>query len=189
MWSQKLIKISQIYSIPFFLPSHPPKKRKTTKNFKLITNYTGLIFQWWRVQFVYHILRNGHQVFDLNYEFTLWEFHRAFPILNLAHKSSREWGPSFLLGPASTGAWTICIWSNFWKFYIIGTSFTLGEPLSLVKVFRLFKLEQMFLGLESVDIVGRCITSYLLAGPTCFCLWHYFFFKTWTATIHATIQE
>jgi hypothetical protein len=31
-----------------------------------------------------------------------------------------------------------CIGSNFWKFYIIRTSFTLGEPVSLVKVFRLF---------------------------------------------------
>jgi hypothetical protein len=36
------------------------------------------------------------------------------------------------------------IGSNFWKFYLIRTGFTLGEPVSLVKVFRLFKLEQMF---------------------------------------------
>ncbi len=33
--------------------------------------------------------------------------------------------------------------SNFWKFFLIRTGFTLGEPVSLVKVFRLFKLEQM----------------------------------------------
>jgi hypothetical protein len=36
-----------------------------------------------------------------------------------------------------------CIGSNFWKFYLIKTGFTLCELVSLVKVFRLFKLEQM----------------------------------------------
>jgi hypothetical protein len=59
------------------------------------------------------------------------------------------------------------IQSNFWKFYLIKTGFTLGEPVSLVKVFRLFKLEQMFFGVESVDTVGICATPYLLAGPVC----------------------
>jgi hypothetical protein len=37
------------------------------------------------------------------------------------------------------------IGSNFWKFYLIRTSFTLGEPVSLVKVFRLFRLEWIVL--------------------------------------------
>ncbi len=52
--------------------------------------------------------------------------------------------------------------SNCWKLYLIKTDFTLGELVSLVKVFRLFKLEQMFFGVQSVDTVGRCTTSYLL---------------------------
>ncbi len=56
------------------------------------------------------------------------------------------------------------IGSNFWKFYLIRTGFTLDEPVCLVKVFRLFRLELIFL---SVDTIGRCITSYLLAGPAC----------------------
>ncbi len=34
------------------------------------------------------------------------------------------------------------IGSNFWKFYLIRTGFTLDEPVSLVKVFRLFRYEQ-----------------------------------------------
>jgi len=38
-----------------------------------------------------------------------------------------------------------CIGSNFWKFYFIRNSFTLGELVSLVKVFRLFKLEHIVL--------------------------------------------
>jgi hypothetical protein len=38
-----------------------------------------------------------------------------------------------------------CIGSNFWKFYLIRTSFTLGEPVALVKVFRLFRLEWIVL--------------------------------------------
>ncbi len=38
------------------------------------------------------------------------------------------------------------IGSNFWKFYLIRTGFTLGEPVSLVKVFRLFRLERTFFG-------------------------------------------
>jgi hypothetical protein len=62
-----------------------------------------------------------------------------------------------LLGPGDYG-----IGSNFWKFCLIRTGFTLGELVSLVKVFR---LEQSFFGVQSVDTVGRCTTSYLLAGP------------------------
>jgi hypothetical protein len=57
------------------------------------------------------------------------------------------------------------IGSNFRKFYLIRTGFTLGEPVSLVKVFRLVRLD--FFGVRSVDAVGRCTTSYLLAGPVC----------------------
>jgi hypothetical protein len=58
---------------------------------------------------------------------------------------------------------------TFGSFTLLGTGFTLCEPVSLVKVFRLFKLEQMFFGVQSVDTVGRCTpTSYLLAGPA-FC--------------------
>ncbi len=57
--------------------------------------------------------------------------------------------------------------ANVWKFYLIRTGFTLGELVSLVKVFRLFKLEQMFFVVQSVDTVGRYTTSYLLAGPAC----------------------
>jgi len=37
------------------------------------------------------------------------------------------------------------IGSNFWKFYLIRSGFTLGEAVSLVKVLRLFRLERSFL--------------------------------------------
>jgi hypothetical protein len=40
-----------------------------------------------------------------------------------------------LLGPAPARDKDYCIGSNFWKFYLIRTNFTLGEPVSLVKVF------------------------------------------------------
>jgi hypothetical protein len=53
------------------------------------------------------------------------------------------------------------IGSNFWKFYLIRIGFTLREPVFLVKVFRLFRLEWIFFGVQ------RCTTSYLLAGPMC----------------------
>jgi hypothetical protein len=36
------------------------------------------------------------------------------------------------------------IGSNFWKFYLIRTGVTLGEQVSLVKVFRLFRWEWNF---------------------------------------------
>jgi hypothetical protein len=55
------------------------------------------------------------------------------------------------------------IQSNFWKFYLIKTDLTLGEPVSLMKVFGLSKLEQMFFGVQSVDIVSRC-TNILFIG-------------------------
>ncbi len=73
------------------------------------------------------------------------------------------------VGPPSQRDSDYCIQSNFWKFYLIWTDFTLGELVSLVKVFRLSKLEQMFFGVQTVDTVGRCTTSYLLVGPAC--LW------------------
>jgi hypothetical protein len=38
------------------------------------------------------------------------------------------------------------IGSNFWKFYLTRTSFTLREPVSLVKVFRLFRSKLFFFG-------------------------------------------
>jgi hypothetical protein len=69
--------------------------------------------------------------------------------------------------------------SNFWKFYLIRTGFTLGEPVSFVKVFRLFRLERIFLGVQSVDTVGRCTTSYLVAGPArlwCLVSFHFVLF-------------
>jgi hypothetical protein len=55
--------------------------------------------------------------------------------------------------------------SNFWKFYRTKIRFTLGEPVPVVKVFRLFKFEQMFFGVQGVNTVGRCTTSYISAGP------------------------
>jgi hypothetical protein len=57
-----------------------------------------------------------------------------------------------------------CIESNFWKFYLVRTSCTLGETVSLVKVFR---WKWKFFGVQSVDTVRRWTTSYLLAGPAC----------------------
>ncbi len=40
------------------------------------------------------------------------------------------------------------IGSNFWKFYLISIGFTLGEPVFLVNVFKLFRLEPIFLVLR-----------------------------------------
>jgi hypothetical protein len=50
-----------------------------------------------------------------------------------------------LLGPVPTKTVTIEIGSNFWKFYFIRTGFTLDELVSLVKVFKLFRLEWIVL--------------------------------------------
>jgi len=46
---------------------------------------------------------------------------------------------------AATVTGTICIGSNFWKFYLIRTGFTLCELVSSVKVFKLFRSEQLVL--------------------------------------------
>ncbi len=74
-----------------------------------------------------------------------------------------------LLSSALTGTGTIALDATFGSFYLIRISFTLGELVSLVKVFRMFRLEGTFFGVQSVDAVGRCTTSYLLTGPAC--LW------------------
>ncbi len=92
-------------------------------------------------------------------EFTTFFTHQS-PIVvrNFTRGSlwSKRLGHISLVGP-----------SNFWKFYLIRTSFTLGQLVSLVKVFRQYKLEQIFFGVQNVDTVGRCTTSYSLARPAC----------------------
>jgi hypothetical protein len=52
--------------------------------------------------------------------------------------------PRPFTGPCSHRDRDYRIRSNFWKFYLIKTGFTFGELVSLVKVFRLFILEQIF---------------------------------------------
>jgi hypothetical protein len=63
-------------------------------------------------------------------------------------------------------------WANFWKFYLTRTSFTLGEPFSLVNVFRLFRLDRIFLVFrvwtQYIDVEhliywqGQCVCDALL---------------------------
>jgi hypothetical protein len=58
--------------------------------------------------------------------------------------------------------------SNFWKFYLIKTGFTLGE---LVFSFG-ENVETVYIGTDlfsvrTLDIVSKGTTSYLLAGPAC----------------------
>jgi hypothetical protein len=67
----------------------------------------------------------------------------------------------YVLTSVLLGLVPFCIGSNFWKFYLIKTSFTLGEPVYLVKMFTLFRLEWIFFGVKSVDTVARCTTSWL----------------------------
>jgi hypothetical protein len=54
------------------------------------------------------------------------------------------------LGPAPHKDRDYSIGSNFWKFYLVKTGFTLGELVLLVKEFRLFRLEQIFFVVQSV---------------------------------------
>jgi hypothetical protein len=70
-----------------------------------------------------------------------------------------------IMQPDLLGPGTMALDPTFGSLYLIRTSFTLGELVSFVKVFRLFRLEPDSFGVESVDTVGRCTTSYLLAGP------------------------
>jgi hypothetical protein len=70
-----------------------------------------------------------------------------------------------LLGPAGD----YCIGSNFWKFYLIRTGFRFGELVCLVKVFRLFRLEWIVLGVQTVDTGGKYMYNILsLAGASVF---------------------
>jgi hypothetical protein len=48
------------------------------------------------------------------------------------------------VGPCPHRDRDYCIQSNFWKFDLIRSGFTLGEPVFLVKVFRLFRLDGFF---------------------------------------------
>ncbi len=62
------------------------------------------------------------------------------------------WHHYCFFGPCLHRDRNYSIGSNFWKFYLNRTGFTLGEPVSLVKVFRLFRLER-------IDLVFRVWTQ------------------------------
>jgi hypothetical protein len=62
----------------------------------------------------------------------------------------------------SQGQGTIAFDPTFGSFTLLELVSQLHESVSLVKVFRLFKLEQMFFGVQSVHTVGSCTTSDLL---------------------------
>jgi len=59
--------------------------------------------------------------------------------------STKDIGKYPFVGPCPHRNKDYRIGSNIWKFYLIEIGFTLGELVSLVKMFRLFRLEQMFL--------------------------------------------
>jgi hypothetical protein len=61
------------------------------------------------------------------------------------------------LGPTPIGTRSIAFNPTF-------GSFTLLELVSLAKVIRLFKLEHIFFGVQSMDTIGRCTTPYLFIG-------------------------
>jgi hypothetical protein len=54
-----------------------------------------------------------------------------------------------------TGTGTIALDLTFGSFTLLEPDLTLGELVSLVKVFRVFRLEWIFLGVQSVDIGFR----------------------------------
>jgi hypothetical protein len=94
---------------------------------------------------------------------------------------------SLLLGPVPMGHKTIALDPTFGSFTLSEPQgllhwiqllevFTLSEPASHYmnwflwwKCFRLFRLEQMFFGVQSGDTVRRWTAYYILAGPVC--LW------------------
>ncbi len=87
----------------------------------------------------------------------------------IPHTHPHQW---MLLGLVPTRRRTIALFDPTFG------SFTLLEMVSLVKVFRLFKLEQMFCNVQSVDTVGRyttCVCDGLL-----FTLWRWVIFLVTT---------
>ncbi len=77
------------------------------------------------------------------------------------------------------------IGSNFWKFYFIRTSFTLDELVSLVKVFKLFRMDSF--GVQSVDIISSAQhLSYWQGHRVCdalFCFVALRSLKPWSFTL------
>jgi hypothetical protein len=72
--------------------------------------------------------------FKLNISSKLIDFHDHLHYIN-----------SHLLRPAPTGTGTIALDQTFGSFTLFRTGFTLGESVSSVKVFRLFRLEWIYL--------------------------------------------
>jgi hypothetical protein len=100
------------------------------------------------------------------------------PNLTVQRKQALSDGCDYSLPPAfgCVGPWPhrdrdYRIGSNFWKFYLMRTGFTLREPVSLVKVFRLFRMERMFL-------VRNCLRTLFkhYTGPAFFFFFFNFYF-------------
>jgi len=125
------------------------------------------------IRFLHLVLRGGGAAYNWVLEPWLMKA-QATLLFGRDHGKDHELsihihGARAIVGPCHHRDRDYCIGSNFWKFYLIRTNLRLGEPVSLVKVFRPFRLERMFFGVRSVDRVRRCTTYYLLAGPAC--LW------------------
>jgi len=82
---------------------------------------------------------------------------RLLPIRMFAGKWFTCCLPPFIvfIGPCAHRDRDHRIESNFWTFYLIKTGFTICEPVSLVKVFRPFRLEWKLLVFRLVDTGGR----------------------------------
>jgi hypothetical protein len=79
----------------------------------------------------------------------------------------RDWGHISFVGARDY----ITFWIQLLEvFYLTRTGFTSGQLVSLVKVFRQFKLQQIFFWVFRVltQLVDVQHLSYLLAGPMCF---------------------
>jgi hypothetical protein len=85
--------------------------------------------------------------------------------------------------------WGHCIGSNFWKVYLVRISFTLGEPNSLVKVVRLFRLERIVFGVPSVDTVARCTTSLPIGRASVFVMPCFYYFAIWTEKCTLLLED
>jgi hypothetical protein len=88
----------------------------------------------------------GFFIFFENYIFAWWNIWISIILLLPLKKTQGHPG-------------TIAFNPTFGSFYLIRTGFTLGELVLLVRVFRLFRLKQIFWGVESVFVMP-CFLSF-----------------------------
>jgi hypothetical protein len=135
------------------------RERERRKSWKSTKPRGGALWTTWNDKASDHFRVRSFWSQPLSLELMQWQ---GWLIISFIVLFVKTWWWLAFVGPCPHRDRDYCIASNFWKFYLIITGSILREPVSLVKVFRQFRLERVFL-------VFRVLTQYVDVQHLIYC--------------------